>query len=134
MGRLLPFPRLKMYLIQLLRPPSTFDSILHHSSSCSVDNALLSHAAPYPSTLFEHPHTCSSLSMLPVATCVRLSRSEFSSVRNDPKLIQLYRERGRVAKEIKNDSSAIKATKGTRQYRRYKELQARINNSKRRLR
>jgi hypothetical protein len=53
MGYLLPFPRLKMYLIQLLRPPSTFDSIQHLSSSCSVNNVLLSHTAPYPSTLFE---------------------------------------------------------------------------------
>jgi hypothetical protein len=128
MGRLLPFPRLKMYLIQLRRPYSTFDLIQHHSSSCSIDNTLLSHAAPYPSS--NPPYACSSLSMLSVATCVRLPRSEISSVRTNPKLIRHYRKRGRVAAEIKNDCSIIKAAEGTRQYRRYRERRACINNLK----
>jgi len=120
---LLPAPRRKMYLT-LLRPllrPSTFNSIYHYSSSCSVDNTL-SDGVPYHSSLVEPPYTRSSLGMLPVSTCVRLSRFELSSISTNPTLIQLYQELGRAAVDIKKGFSSLKATKGTQQYKRYKEL------------
>jgi hypothetical protein len=62
MGRLLPAPRSKMYLIQLLRPPSTFIRLIFNTThQCALSTTLLlSYGAPYRSTLFEHPHTCSS--------------------------------------------------------------------------
>jgi hypothetical protein len=83
MGRLPPLPRLKMYLIQLVRPPSTLNSIVlcrqHAFVSCCILPLYSLRTLP----------TCSSLSMLPVATCVQLSRSEFSLVKINPKLIEL---------------------------------------------
>jgi len=131
MGHLLLAPRWKMYLIQLLRPPpSPFDLQLKSTLLVivPVDNA------HYYSTLFELPYTCSSLSMLSVSTCVLLSRSKLSLISSDPTLIQLYHERGRVAKEIKRDFSTLKAAEGTRQHRRYKKLYRWIQIQKRRLR
>ena len=71
-SHLLLAPRWKMYLIQLLRPPSPFDLQLKSTLLIivPVDDTFLSYGAHYYSTLLELPYTCSPLSMLLVSTCV----------------------------------------------------------------
>ena len=86
MGHLLLAPRWKMYLIQLLCPPSPFDLQLKSTLLIivPVDNTFLFYGAHYHSTFFELPYICSPLSMLPVSTSVRLSRFKLSLISSDP--------------------------------------------------
>jgi hypothetical protein len=62
-----------------------------------------------------------------------LTDTQKSEIRNNPKLLRLYKRRQRVCKKIKEDFSSIKAAEGTPQYRKQQKLQARINKLKQNL-
>jgi ribosomal protein L29 len=62
-----------------------------------------------------------------------LTDTQKAEIRNDPRLLRLCQKHNRLSKMIKKDFSTIKAAQGTRRYKKYKKLQARINSLKQKL-
>jgi hypothetical protein len=64
----------------------------------------------------------------------KLTEDQKNEIKNDHKIVKWICDRGRYAREIKQDYSTIKAAKGTLLYMRHNKAQRKINNRKSKLR
>jgi hypothetical protein len=62
-----------------------------------------------------------------------LTDTQKAEIKNNPRLLCLCQRHDRLSKIIKKDFSTVKAAQETRQYKKYKKLQARINSLKQKL-